>query len=244
MIDLFLQLFGGGGSSSGASGKTSTKPKKPKKAKKPKAAGQSFDEAVHDVEQMRERKKQIDEKLGAMKKEMYAHMGRSKADKEAYARIEAEYNQLIPQTYQLTQLIAGAERYLTENYPTEWAKYQKEQKGHPEEAKKRKGIDSSIPLYKQVNKLPSRGKVLQQAYIDFVKDTVNIDLQPARSTQFDNARMFNVDVRALGNGNTAVGEQRLAELKNLNSRQYSPFSVRIESNGAHVYAIIVQKKSS
>jgi len=38
MIDLFLQLFGGGGSSSGASGKTSTKPKKPKKAEKPKAA--------------------------------------------------------------------------------------------------------------------------------------------------------------------------------------------------------------
>lgn len=84
-------------------------------------------------------------------------------------------------------------------------------------------------------KLPSVGKKVHDAFIDYVKKQINLDLSKARDTQFDNRNGFNIDTRKLSRND-------LANLKNLTNKYPGGYQVNIMSNGVNRQYIQVKRK--
>ena len=82
---------------------------------------------------------------------------------------------------------------------------------------------------------PATGTKVQQEYIDFVKKQLNIDLEKARDTYFDNKRYFNIDTRE-------ISRSDLAAIKRLAQTTPGGFEVSFQENGAYRLAVIVKRR--
>lgn len=84
-------------------------------------------------------------------------------------------------------------------------------------------------------KLPAQGNKVQAAYIDYVKKQINIDLTPARDTQFDNRKGFNIDTRA-------IKPTELSSIIRLAQTYPGGYNVQFLENGYHRLYIQVERK--
>ena len=87
----------------------------------------------------------------------------------------------------------------------------------------------------QDKKLPSVGAKVQTAYIDYVKQQINIDLSKARDTQFDNRNGFNIDTSKLT-------PSQLAQVKTLANKYPGGYDVQFMDNGAKRLYIRVRRR--
>ena len=102
-----------------------------------------------------------------------------------------------------------------------------------------KGAENQIEKKKDEEeaskKLPTYGNKVQTAYIEYVKKQTNIDLTPARDTQFDNRKGFNIDTRALN-------PAELSSVIRLAQQYPGGYNVQFLENGYHKLYIQVERK--
>lgn len=90
---------------------------------------------------------------------------------------------------------------------------------------------------------------MQQAFRDYIKEQLNIDLDAARDPEFDKRSYFNVDIREvvrIGSNATnylsdANANPYFREIRNHIAQYRNLFDVRIEQNGAYRFAFFVNK---
>jgi len=120
----------------------------------------------------------------------------------------------------------------------------------PTAAPKRKSLfskDSSEKPAKRakdsLKKQPVTGKQVQQDFIDYVKQHINIDLDRVRDAQFDNRSGFNILVNKWSHKTEkgALDINKWRELYSLASKS-SKFEVRFEDNGAERTFVRVKRK--
>ena len=125
MREMNLQLFGGGGGRSGARPRVS----KQTAGIPEQVLDASFEESVALLERLERDRKEAEAKANKLKKESYEHMGRSKADREAYERITDEMRLVLLEVYQHVEVEALLENFLKDKFPKEFEKYRKSRQG-------------------------------------------------------------------------------------------------------------------